>query len=270
MYVCVTYDFCCSTYDSARASCNAMNVISNPVMKYLFVILSILLLCQATKASTNSEESPLSEGLPVIGVYDNQVSVNHDGQPLHEFHQPIDVPEVKTHLLSLKTNVIGWALFNANLAIEYTFNNHSALCLPVYYGSVDYIVSTVKFRMFTFLPEYRYYSDVDRGIFIGVHAGFAYYNLAIGGSTRIQCHEGNRPAIGAGVTAGFIKHFDNSRRWRVEFALGAGCYRHHYDKFYNAENGKKFGSKIKTALYIDNVSVTINYTFDLTKRHAHR
>jgi hypothetical protein len=182
----------------------------------------------------------------------------------------VDTVRVKPHLLRLKTNAVGWALLNGNIAVEYSFDDHWTVSLPVYYGALDYFTSIVKFRTHAILPELRYYTRLDEGLFVGVHAGICYYNFAIGGTTRFQDHNGKEPAIGGGFTAGYIMRLGKSRRWNVEFSLGAGVYRHHYDKFYNVKNGPKFASKTKTDIYVDNVSVSFSYTFDLTKRHAHR
>lgn len=173
----------------------------------------------------------------------------------------------KPHLLRIKTNAIGWALLNGNLAVEYTFNDHWAIGLAVYYGALNYFTSTVKFRTHAFMPELRYYSELNEGLFVGLHAGVAYWNFALGASTRFQDHRGKSPAYGGGITIGYIKPLDKAHRWNMEFALGAGLYHLRYDKFYNVRNGAKFDQKHKTDIYVDNVAVTFSYTFDLSKKH---
>jgi len=43
--------------------------------------------------------------------------------------------------------------------------------------------------------------------------------------------------------------------------LGAGCYRLHYDKFRNESNGALVESRQKTFFGIDQVNISITYTF---------
>jgi hypothetical protein len=47
----------------------------------------------------------------------------------------------------------------------------------------------------------------------------------------------------------------------MEFSLGAGCYRLHYDKFRNESNGALVESRQKTFFGIDQVNISITYTF---------
>jgi hypothetical protein len=180
-----------------------------------------------------------------------------------------DSDSVKPHLLRLKTNAIGWALLNGNAAVEYTFNQHWAVNLAIYYGALDYFKSTVKFRTHSFMPEVRYYTDLNKGFFAGVHLGLAYWNFALGGSTRFQDHRGKSPAYGGGVTAGYITRLGKSKRWNMEFALGAGVYHLRYDKFVNRHNGAKFEQKHKTEVLVDNLAVSLSYTFEIIRKHAH-
>lgn len=183
---------------------------------------------------------------------------------------PQETEGAKAPLLRLKTNAVGWALLNSNIAVEYCFANHWSVSLPAYYGALDYFTSRVKFRTLTILPELRYYTRLDAGLFVGLHSGICYYNFAIGGTTRFQDHNGNEPAVGGGFTAGYILPLGKSHHWNVEFSLGVGMYRHHYDKFYNYKNGPLYARKTKTALYVDNLAASFSYTFDLNHRHAQR
>lgn len=181
-----------------------------------------------------------------------------------------DTDSVKPHLLRVKTNAIGWAMLNGNAAVEYTFNQHWAVSFALYYGALDYFKSTVKFRTHTFMPEVRYYTDLDKGFFAGAHLGVGYWNFALGGSTRFQDHRGKSPAYGGGVTAGYITRLGKSQRWNMELALGAGVYHLRYDKFYNQRNGAKFEQKHKTGVIVDNVAVSFSYSFKFSRKHARR
>jgi hypothetical protein len=61
-----------------------------------------------------------------------------------------------------------------------------------------------------------------------------------------------------------------NHKWNMEFAVGAGAYSLHYDKFYNVKNGKHFTSERTTYFGIDNVALTFSYAFDLKKKGGKR
>lgn len=52
----------------------------------------------------------------------------------------------------------------------------------------------------------------------------------------------------------------------MEFSLGAGVYKLHYDKFRNEYNGAYDSSVKKTFFGIDNVAVSFSYMFDLKNK----
>jgi hypothetical protein len=52
----------------------------------------------------------------------------------------------------------------------------------------------------------------------------------------------------------------------MEFAVGGGYYDSKYDKFYNEPNGRLQGSYEKTYIGPDNVSISIAYAFNLSKK----
>ena len=92
------------------------------------------------------------------------------------------------------------------------------------------------------------------------------YNLALGGKWRIQDHNGDTPAWGGGVNVGYRLPLSRNERWNVEFSLGAGVYKLHYDKFRNEYNGAYDSSVKKTFFGIDNVAVSFSYMFDLKNK----
>jgi hypothetical protein len=57
-----------------------------------------------------------------------------------------------------------------------------------------------------------------------------------------------------------------NNRWHVEFAIGAGGYNLHYDRFYNVDNGKLVDTYHKIYWGIDNAAINISYNIDLKKR----
>jgi hypothetical protein len=229
--------------------------------------------CELADSTRRAATAPSADGGSSTDSLNRIVNaiLDHDTLLFAAFYAiiPFDSEGAKAPLLRLKTNAVGWALLNSNLTVEYAFADHWAASLPVYWGTLDYFTSTVKLRTLALMPEVRYYTRLDEGLFVGLHVGVCYYSFALGGTTRFQDHDGNEPALGGGFTAGYIMPLGKSHRWNVEYSLGAGVYRHHYDKFYNYKNGPLYASKTKTALYVDHLAVTFSYTFDFTKRHAH-
>ena len=62
---------------------------------------------------------------------------------------------------------------------------------------------------------------------------------------------------------GYKLPISKDKKWNVEFSLGAGAYRFHYDKFYNEPNGALAGSVKRTYIGLDNAGVSFSYSFDL-------
>lgn len=166
----------------------------------------------------------------------------------------------------LKTNLPAWGMLLANIAVEFDCAPHWSVQLPIYYSGFNYFTSRRKFRTFAIIPEARYWFRSDnQGWFAGAHLGMAYYNIALGGTTRYQDHDGNSPALGGGLDFGYRLRLGATRRWRLEFSLGAGVYHLDYDEFRNCHNGLLTGRTRRTFVGIDNAAVSLCYTFDLKK-----
>ena len=179
--------------------------------------------------------------------------------------------ETWTPRIYLKTNLIGWAMANANLAFEIDMARHWSFTLPVYYSAIDWIKSTIKFRNFTVQPEFRYWfrHASNDGFFLGAHFMMSYYNFAFNGKYRYQDYRGRTPALGGGLALGWRKPFGHDRRWRVEFTAGAGVYPLDYSVFENTsdvKDGQWVERRKKTYIGLDQVAVSLGYTFDLRKR----
>ena len=187
--------------------------------------------------------------------------------------EPEPVPEIITgtegwnRQLHVKTNAIGLAMAIANAGVEVDLAPHWSFTLPVYYSAWDYFKSTIKFRTFAVQPEFRYwFSENNYKFFIGAHFGYAQYNIAVDGNYRYQDHDGKSPALGGGVSVGYRMPISKNDKWHIEFTLGAGAYRLHYDRFYNVNNGKLMDTHKKTYCGVDNAAVNISYRFNLNKR----
>lgn len=169
--------------------------------------------------------------------------------------------------LYLKTNTLGLALAISNIACEIDIAKHFSISVPIYYSALNYFTETIKFRTLATQPEIRYWTNANNnGFFLGLHGGVAQYNLAVDGDLRYQDHNGTEPAVGGGIGLGYRMPISEDNRWHIEFALGAGIYKLHYDTFHNVHNGKYIDSYHKIYYGLDNAAVNISYRFDLKKR----
>ena len=208
------------------------------------------------KSAENDEPQPATSETPL----------SSDAAPGHKS----DVPSEWVPRLVVKTNAAGWAMAMGNVAVETNLSKRLSLNIPVYYSAWNYFSRTTKFRMLAAQPELRYWPTQDCRFFVGVHFGVASYNLALGGKWRIQDHDGTTPALGGGVSVGYRMPLSCSDRWNVEFSLGAGAYRLHYDKFHNESGGAYSSTVHKTFFGPDNAAVSFSYTFDLKKKGGRR
>lgn len=180
---------------------------------------------------------------------------------------PRAVADEWSRKLYIKTNALGWGLAIANIGVEVDIAKHWSFAIPLYCSTYNYFTSNIKFRTLNIQPEVRYWFKKDnQRFFVGAHFGYAQYNIATNGDYRYQDHNGTSPALGGGISVGYRMPISKNNRWHIEFALGAGVYGLHYDKFYNVNNGKFVGSYHKTYWGIDNAAVNISYRFDLNKR----
>ena len=191
--------------------------------------------------------------------------------------EEIAIPEIELcgRKLHIKTNTLGYGVGIANVAAEIDLARHLSFTLPVYYSAWNYFKPTIKFRTFAVQPEFRYWLSEDNdGFFAGAHFGLAYYNLAFDGDYRYQDHNRETPAIGGGVSIGYRLPISKNNRLRMEFSLGAGAYSNHYDKFHNTSDtklGLMVESGIKKIYWgIDQVAVSLSYSFDLKKKGGKR
>ena len=180
-------------------------------------------------------------------------------------------PERWQRHLYIKTNGIGWAMGITNIAAEVDLAKHWSFTLPLYWSAWNYFKPTLKFRTLALQPEVRYWFSKDNaGWFTGAHFGLAWYNIATCGDYRTQDHGGHSPAIGGGLAAGYRLPVSRNGRWQMEFTVGAGCYKLHYDKFHNYKNGLLVDTKKKTWFGIDQAAVSIVHSFDLGKKGGAR
>ena len=199
-------------------------------------------------------------------------------------YQPVEEPKailspIKTlldcsapHYMYVKTNLVGLALLNANIGVEFDLGKYLSLSIPVSYSALDYFKSTIKFRNFSLQPELRYWPMTNyKGLFVGAHMGFAYYNFAFDGDWRYQDHQGKTPTLGGGLSVGYRMPISVDGNWNMEFAMGAGVYPLHYDVFHNVKNvseGELYDTRKKTYVGLDNIYIGVSYRIPTVKGRA--
>ncbi len=222
---------------------------------------------------------PLQKIEPVIAKVDSvyTIELTPTLPILLDSIQPVkqkSIAEQWHRTLSVKTNALGLGLAIANAAVEIDLCKHWSFNLPVYYSAWDYFSETVKFRTLAVQPEIRYWFSEQNlcndGWYLGAHFGLAYYNIATNGEYRTQDHDGTSPALGGGLAIGYRMPISKNNRWKVEFSIGAGAYKLHYDKFRNYHNGLLVYTEKKTYIGIDQASVSFSYTFDLKRKGGAR
>ena len=168
----------------------------------------------------------------------------------------------------LKTNVVALGMLVANISGEVDLGERLSIAVPFYYSSWDYFSSDIKFKTIMLQPELKYWlAENRRGLYGGVHAGVAWYNIAAGGNWRIQDKDAKSPAIGGGISIGYRMHLHKANpRWMIEFGLGAGAYAVEYDKFHNTEDGTLYMTKKKTYVGPDQVSINLIYQMNGKRR----
>ena len=175
----------------------------------------------------------------------------------------------QSHYMYVKTNLVGLALLNANVGVEFDLGNYLSLNLPISYSAINYFTPTIKFRNFSVQPELRVWPMKNNdGLFVGAHMGFAYYNFAFNGDWRYQDHNGTSPTLGGGLSLGYRLPISANKNWKLEFAVGAGFYPLHYDVFHNLKDVKEgllYETRNGNYIGLDNVTIGISYRIPYKK-----
>ena len=211
-------------------------------------------------------EPPVVEEIkaPEVEVVEEEVAeVVEEPEPT-----PMPAPEEPwRRRFYIKTDLPLWLITWSNLIFEVDLVRHWSFNLPVNFSAMNYFKHTIKFRVFGFQPGVRYWVRPDNnGVYLEAHYGMGWYNFAFGGRYRYQDHFRDTPSLGGGIAAGYRLPVSKNGRWHMEFGAGVGVYRLHYDKFINDYNGKLVGNEKKTWFGIDNLNVSISYSFPIDKK----
>lgn len=188
-----------------------------------------------------------------------------------ETTRPTPIPEAVTmnqdpeenRFWSIKTNALHLGILVANLGLEFELHPKWTLDIPIWYSPYDY-TPTRKIRILATQPELRYWlKEAGRGSFVGAHAHIAGFNVAINDNGRYQ--DPNRALWGAGLSYGYAVHLDRNKHWALEFNLGAGFAKYHYDVYRNWNNGPMFKSGEDLYWGITRAGISIAYKFYNTR-----
>ena len=145
-----------------------------------------------------------------------------------------------------------------NAAVEWDFHPHFGINFPVYGSFWNYGSQYTKFRVLMLQPELRAIF-LDR-IFVGLHAGFAFYNVSMSNwDFRYQDTDGRRPLWNIGIAVGYRMPFKPDCRWGFEVSIGFGYANMLSDRYYNVPNGKYIDTLHKNYWGIDQLNFSITY-----------
>lgn len=205
---------------------------------------------------------------PDIPIVDLKADVTLQLDTVHPHVFPVaDTREHGYRHLHVSTNLPAWGLLISNATVEFDLAKHWTFALPVYYSALNYFRDNVKYRTLTLQPELRYWlKGCESSFYAGLHFGMSYYNVAFGDLFRYQDHLMKTPSLGGGLSIGYRLPLGKSQHWRLDFAVGAGIYNVHYDRFVNVPNGIFLDSHRMVYKGIDHADISLSYMFNLAKR----
>lgn len=144
--------------------------------------------------------------------------------------------------VAIKNNLLYDATATPNLQLEMSLSRKTTLELGA--GVNPFTFSdNKKFKHWLVQPEYRYWlCEKFNGHFFGIHAHGGQFNVGgwdipVGRLDVFKDHRYQGYFYGAGISYGY--QWVLSPRWNLEFNLGGGYARIHYDKYPCASCGTR-------------------------------
>lgn len=164
-------------------------------------------------------------------------------------------------IFALKTNLAYLGATVANIGFEYPINNKFSVDVPFLYS--PYMFSrNYRIEILGLQPELRYWFNKSmRGHAVGLHAHLGWYTVAMNDKDRYQDKDGNTPLWGAGI--GYAYTTSLSKRWNLEFIVGAGYANLNYDIFHNKLNGAKYATQTKDYWGITRFGINLVYKINM-------
>ncbi len=151
--------------------------------------------------------------------------------------------------MAIKTNLLYWGSTTPNLSWEFGIGKKTSLELTGAYNPWTLKKETnKKIKHWMVMPEFRYwFCERFNGHFLGVHTGYAFYNISgarvLFEPKHTKDHRYQGWATGAGIAYGYS--WILNPRWNIEASLGVGYIYTQYDKYECATCGKFKGSQDK-------------------------
>lgn len=141
----------------------------------------------------------------------------------------------KAQSYSVRTNIIGLGTGNLNLEGSMVFSKRWSGHLPVQYNPFK-LWKDAKLKNITVAPGIRYWTreSYGDGYFFGLHGVFSLFNAGGLFGHRYR-YEGT--AMGGGLSFGWVRPL--SKRWNMEFELGAGVVWTDWERFECGHCGKR-------------------------------
>lgn len=236
-----------------------------PKLRSALVITTIVRIMAEEDPDTDNADSGEISDIVSLKTYEYTENEHQGiGEDYPDGSESAEKRDASPFYAALFSNLILDALAIPNIGVEFYLAKKWSLGVSGYYSGWNYFRSDLKFRTLAIMPELRFWPRRGRGdsngLFIDVHGGCAWYNMAFGGRSRYQDHDGDTPAYGGGVGVGYRLPV-GSGPWRFEFAAGAGVYRLDFDVYENKPEGRLKDRVRKWYKGLDRLTVSIVYAF---------
>lgn len=150
--------------------------------------------------------------------------------------------QIKGQEVAVKTNLAYWATTTPNLGLEFALSKKSTFEISGGFNPFEFS-DNKRFKHWLVQPEYRWWlCETFNGHFIGVHAHGAQFNVGgwdipIGRLDVFKDKRYEGYLYGGGLSYGY--QWVLSNRWNLEFNIGAGYARIHYDEYPCKDCGTK-------------------------------
>ena len=175
--------------------------------------------------------------------------------------------------VAVKTNSLYWATATPNVGFEFAMAPRWTFEIAGGYNPWTLNKEdNVKAKHFLVTPEFRYwFCEAFQGHFLGINGNYtqfnvsgilipdAFYKCSRGGYflDDLQHARSQGWAAGAGITYGYA--WPISRRWNMEFTLGAGFWYSEYDRYESRTCGLFHESNIRRVLGPTDLGISFIY-----------
>ena len=163
-----------------------------------------------------------------------------------------NVQEASSQRYAVKTNGLSWLTLTPNVEGEIKLSDRFTGSLSLHYRPWHVLSDNRKITGIALQPEVRYwFCQTFYQHFAGIHLNYADYN---GG---LKAHRYQGYLLGGGITYGYQMIL--SRRWNLEFSIGAGYARMNHDVYDRPRCGDFLKHECKNYWGITKVGVSLVY-----------